>query len=220
MSPDFTNPPNTVKLTDFVQTALDTTSRLGGWLFRHRTWLPLPVALAILTLRIGEAPPSATWIVVGVLITAAGELLRLWGVHHIGAISRTRTDRLGPVVDSGPFAYTRNPLYIGNIALWIGFALTARLLWLAPVILLLLGVEYHAIVRWEERLLESRRGESYREYAARVPRWLPTRKGRHERLGRPASASPFSARHTLFSERGTLVAIAAGYVLLWIKLRT
>jgi len=227
MSPDFTNPRNTVKLTDFVETAPDTTSSLGGWLFRHRTWVPLPVALAILTLRIGEAPPSTTWMVAGVLITAAGEWLRLWGVHQIGTISRTRTDRLGPLIDSGPFAYTRNPLYIGNIALWIGFALTARLLWLAPAILLLLGLEYHAIVRWEERLLESRLGAAYRDYAARVPRWARfrgARKGREDGKGRKdsvaVSAAPaFSARDTLFSERGTLIAIAAGYLLLWIKLR-
>ena len=222
MSPDFTNPPNTVKLTDFVETAPDTTGRFGGWLFRHRTWLPLPVALAILTLRFGATPPSTAWMVVGVLITAAGEGLRLWGVHHIGAISRTRTDRLGPLVDGGPFAYTRNPLYIGNIALWIGFALTARLLWLAPLIVLLLGLEYHAIVRWEERLLMSRLGAAYRDYAARVPRWVPRRRERNDRKERKderKDTSAFSVRDTLFSERGTLIAIAAGYILLWIKLR-
>jgi len=33
-------------------------------------------------------------------------------------------DRLGPLVDSGPFAIVRNPLYVGNIMLWVGFALT------------------------------------------------------------------------------------------------
>ncbi len=77
--------------------------------------------------------------------------MRLWGVHHIGAISRTRSERLGPLVATGPFALVRNPLYVGNIALWVGFALTARLVWLAPVILVLLALEYHAIVRWEER---------------------------------------------------------------------
>ena len=222
MSPDFTNPPNTVKLTDFVETAPDTTGRLGGWLFRHRTWLPLPVALAILTLRIGEAPPSIAWVIAGVLTTVAAELLRLWGVHHIGTISRTRTDRLGPLVDSGPFAYTRNPLYIGNIALWIGFAITARLPWLAPAILLLLGLEYHAIVRWEERLLESRLGAAYRDYAARVPRWVPlrgTRKDRKEDGKKRKEGSAFTVRDTFFSERGTLIAIAVGYLLLWIKLR-
>src|SRR5438270_3254165 len=154
------------------------TTRLGGWLFRHRTALPLPVALAILTLRSGQAPPSPGLTLAGIAITAGGELLRLWGVHHIGAISRTRSDRLGPLVASGPFARMRNPLYVGNIALWVGFALTARLVWLAAVILVLLGLEYHAIVRWEERLLESRLAAAYHEYAARVPRWLPRRSGR------------------------------------------
>ena len=193
----------------------DTTTRLGGWLFRHRTSLPLPVAIAILMLRIGEAPPSAVLVGTGVAITVVGELIRLWGVHHIGAISRTRSDRLGPLVDSGPFDRLRNPLYVGNIALWVGFALTARLVWLAPITLLLLGLEYHAIVRWEETLLESRLGQAYRDYAARVPRWLPTF-NRRER-GERREKEGYSLRETLFSERGTLLAIAAGYLLLWIK---
>jgi protein-S-isoprenylcysteine O-methyltransferase Ste14 len=200
-----------------VETAPDTTTTLGAWLFRHRTALALPVALAILTLRIGQAPPSAALTLVGAALTAGGELLRIWGVHHIGAISRTRSERLGPLVASGPFAYVRNPLYIGNIALWVGFALTARLVWLAPIVVALLGLEYHAIVRWEERLLEARLAGAYREYAAVVPRWLPKR----TRTARTRmSDAAFSWRDTFFSERGTLIAIAAGYILLWIKLRS
>ena len=200
-------------------TTQDTATRLGGWLFRHRTSLPLPVALAILTLRIGETPPSALLVGTGVAITVAGELIRLWGVHHIGAISRTRSDRLGPLVASGPFALVRNPLYVGNIALWVGFALAARLVWLAPVLVALLGLEYHAIVRWEETLLESRLGQAYRDYAARVPRWIPMFDGgaRGERREKDLAAS--SLRDTLFSERGTLIAIALGYIVLWIKLK-
>ena len=202
------------------------TTRLGGWLFRHRTSLPIPVAIAILTLRIGEAPPSAGLVALGMAITCLGELVRLWGVHHIGAISRTRSDRLGPLVASGPFARLRNPLYVGNIALWVGFALTARLVWLAPVILVLLGLEYHAIVRWEESLLESRLGQAYVDYAARVPRWIPTlqhkgHQGHNDQETFVSSASivssGFSWRATLFSERGTFVAMALGYLLLWAK---
>jgi protein-S-isoprenylcysteine O-methyltransferase Ste14 len=195
----------------------DLTTRLGGWLFRHRTALPLPVALAILTLRIGEAPPSASLAAAGVGLTLAGEALRLWGVHHIGVISRTRSDRLGPLVAAGPFAYVRNPLYVGNLALWVGFALTARLVWLAPIVLVLLGAAYHAIVRWEEELLEARLGDVYRGYAARVPRWLPRSKDRKGGKGREDST--YSWRETVFSERGTLIAIAAGYLLLWTKAR-
>src|SRR5207253_3795208 len=97
---------------------------------RHRTSLSLPVAAALLTLRIGQATPSNALLAAGVVVTALGELLRLWGVRHIGAISRTRSDRLGPLVATGPFARLRNPLYVGNIALWVGFALAGRLVWL------------------------------------------------------------------------------------------
>ena len=207
------------------QTSPDST-KVGDWLFRHRTALPLPIAAAILGLRVGEAAPSLPLIAAGVGITAAGELIRLWGVHHIGAISRTRSDRLGPLIDTGPFALIRNPLYVGNILLWVGFSLVARLVWLAPIVVLLLGAEYHAIVRWEESLLVRRLGDAYRAYTDRVPRWLPTlnRGERKELRAQDFSASSatsavrsFSWKDTLFSERGTFVAMASGYLLLWIK---
>jgi protein-S-isoprenylcysteine O-methyltransferase Ste14 len=197
-------------------TQQSTTVRIGGWLFGQRTWLPLPLVLALLLLRVGEAPASALLVASGVTVIGLGEALRLWAVQHIGAISRTRSDRLGPVVSTGPFASVRNPLYIGNLALWVGFALTARLLWLAPIFLIVLGLEYHAIVRWEETLLESRRRDDYRLYAARVPRWIPSLTPRQAGDG---TQTFHSWRETLFSERGTLIAIAAGLALLWLKSR-
>jgi protein-S-isoprenylcysteine O-methyltransferase Ste14 len=200
--------------------------RAGGWLFPRRTWLPLPLALALLLIPSGGHGSRPAFLGVGVVVF--GELIRLWAVHHIGVISRTRSDRLGPLVATGPFALVRNPLYLGNMALWVGFALSARLVWMVPVIIVILGFEYHAIVRWEERVLEARRGEEYRAYAARVPRWIPKSK-RGDRGARgdqvvPASstgsAAAFSWRETLVSERGTLLAITVGYLLLWIKLKT
>jgi protein-S-isoprenylcysteine O-methyltransferase Ste14 len=198
------------------RTSPDST-KIGEWLFRYRTAIPIPFAAALLLTPAGGTTVSPIVIGAGVALTALGELLRLWGVHHIGAISRTRTDRLGPLIAGGPFAIVRNPLYIGNIALWAGFALTARLAWMAPLIALLLGAEYHAIVRWEEHLLVSRLGDAYREYAARVPRWIP---GSHRGARGERSAVAFSWKETLFSERGTLIAIAVGYVLLWLKLKS
>jgi hypothetical protein len=107
--------------------------------------------------------------------------------------------------------------------LWVGFALGARLVWLAPVIALLLGAEYHAIVRWEEHVLESRLGDAYRGYVARVPRWLPSihnwaRRDLSDR--NDPTDGGISWRETIFSERGTLIAIAVGYMLLWIKAQT
>jgi protein-S-isoprenylcysteine O-methyltransferase Ste14 len=166
---------------------------------------------------------AARLIGAGAVLVVFGELIRLWGVHHIGAISRTRSDRLGPLIDDGPFALIRNPLYFGNVLLWVGFTISSELLWLVPIVAVMLGLEYHAIVRWEERLLESRMGQVYCDYMRRVPRWMP-------RLGRVRPEAPvpesrartasFSWSETLFSERGTLLAITAGYVLLALKSRT
>ena len=193
-------------------------SRLGSWLFRQRTWLPLPLVAALLLI---PAEPNAAGVplwITGALVVAIGEGIRLWAVHHIGAISRTRSDRLGPLVSSGPFALIRNPLYVGNILLWAGFAITAQLVWFAPVAIVLLALEYHAIVRWEEGLLASRIGQPYEQYVARVPRWLPSLSSRPDTPA-PAVPATFSWRQTLFSERGTLIAIGAGFLLLWLKAR-
>jgi protein-S-isoprenylcysteine O-methyltransferase Ste14 len=198
---------------------------VGGWLFRHRTLIPLPLAAAILLIPETFARGPDAVRVWGVALVAAGEAIRVWAVRHIGVVSRTRSDRLGPLISSGPFALVRNPLYLGNIALWSGLALAARLLWLAPVVVLILAVEYHFIVGWEERLLEQRQGEHYRAYAARVPRWLPLpfRRAQRSGSGRPdrraaATRVPrFSWRDTLYSERGTLIAIGVGLVLIWLK---
>jgi protein-S-isoprenylcysteine O-methyltransferase Ste14 len=194
-------------------------SRLGGWLFRQRTWLPLPLVAALLAFPSPPDAPGASLWIVGALIVAIGEAIRLWAVHHIGAISRTRSDRLGPLVSSGPFALIRNPLYVGNILLWTGFAVSAQLVWLAPIIVVLLTLEYHAIVRWEEGLLAQRIGEPYSQYAARVPRWLPSLSAFSKSPGPAPITATFSWRETLFSERGTLIAIGSGFLLLWLKAR-
>lgn len=198
-------------------------TRIGARLFRRRTVIPIPLALAILMIPASRTQPSAL-MVAGALLVALGEAIRLWGVRHIGAISRTRSDRLGPLVATGPFALVRNPLYVGNVALWAGFAVSAGLPWLAPILAAILAFEYHAIVRWEERLLEERLGEPYHAYAARVPRWLPTTFNRRDRnargvqnLSADSAAAVFSWRETFYSERGTLVAIAIGFALLWLK---
>src|SRR3954467_4606577 len=191
--------------------------RAGGWLFRQRTWLPVPIAVALLLIPPDDLPQhlSTSLVWLGVPIVALGELLRLWAVHHIGVISRTRSDRLGPLIDTGPFSLVRNPLYLGNILLWVGFAVSARLLWLAPVIVAVLAFEYHTIVKWEEGLLTARIGAAYGDYTRRVPRWVPA-----VRVPSTAQdAARFSWRDTLYRERGTLIAIATAYLLLWFKSR-
>jgi protein-S-isoprenylcysteine O-methyltransferase Ste14 len=188
--------------------------RLGKWLFTNRTVLALPPALALLLIPASRTLQPGLVTAIGVAIVVTGEALRIWAVRHIGVISRTRSDRLGPLISNGPFALVRNPLYLGNIILWVGFAVSAHLVWMVPLLLAVLGFEYHTIVRWEEQLLTTRRGDEYRHYAGRVPRWIPAfiRPVRSD-----ASPAPCSWRATLHSERGTLIAIGVGLFLLWAK---
>jgi protein-S-isoprenylcysteine O-methyltransferase Ste14 len=194
--------------------------RLGGWLFARRTWIPLPLIAALLVIPAQALP--LWWVLAGGAIVLAGEWIRIEAVRQIGVISRTRSERLGPLVDTGPFAWVRNPLYLGNVALWVGFALVARLPWLAPIFAVLLFFEYHAIVSWEEGLLASRIGTAYVEYTTRVPRWVPARpRTSGSRLQAPGSglqaSGAFTWGVTLFSERGTLIAIVLGFALLAVK---
>lgn len=193
----------------------DRLAAIGGWLFKRRTSIPLPLALLLLLVPASASnwSLSTQQALIGIPVVLLGEAIRLWGVHHIGVISRTRSDRLGPLIDTGPFSLVRNPLYLGNILLWLGFSLAARLVWLAPVVVIVLALEYHAIVRWEEQLLAARIGEPYRRYMRTVPRWWP-------RLAAPeqlTGAGAFSWRETFYSERGTLIAIVVGFALLAVK---
>lgn len=144
----------------------------------------------------------------------AGEALRIWAVRHIGVISRTRADRSGPLVVSGPFAIVRNPLYVGNLLIWSGMACWAGARWALPVCWLIFVPYYVLISRWEEQLLTTRLGEPYRAYKRRVNAWLP-------RVPNPAEVfarASYSWRDTLFSERGTLMAIVVMATLLTAKI--
>ena len=76
------------------------------------------------------------------------------------------------LVSSGPFAFSRNPIYVGNVAIIFGLSMTKGSLWyllLAPVVFLL--IQELAIKR-EEAHIAARFGEQWTHYAATVRRWL------------------------------------------------
>ena len=76
------------------------------------------------------------------------------------------------IVTDGPFRYSRNPLYLAGLGLYVAVALLVNTLWpfaLLPVMLLILD---RGIVRREERYLEAKFGGPYRAYRARVRRWI------------------------------------------------
>jgi protein-S-isoprenylcysteine O-methyltransferase Ste14 len=145
-------------------------AQIGAVLFRHRGWLPVPFLLVPLLARGAMGPRN--WII-GFALIVLGEAIRLAGVAAAGTVTRRRSRTVQRLVTYGIFAWMRNPLYVGNFLIWMGFAVISGVLWFIPVAVVLFAVEYTLIVRYEEGVLESIFGEHYLSYKSRTPRWFP-----------------------------------------------
>lgn len=125
-------------------------------------WLPLPLA--------GQG--VAWWL--GAVMVVAGLGLDLWGVHslrrHETAVHPTHPAER--IVDTGPFRLSRNPLYMGLNAGFVGIALMLDSLWGLIVLVPLLLVMHFGVIRREEAHLRARFGDAYGAYCARVRRYL------------------------------------------------
>lgn len=147
-----------------------TSAKLGAVLFRNRSWLPVPFVLVALLAP--AQPTAANWIAGGVLI-AIGEWIRLAGVAAAGTVTRRRSRDVQRLVTYGIFGWMRNPLYVGNFLIWMGFVVISGVLWFLPLAIVLFGVEYTLIVAYEEGVLESIFGDEYLRFKASTPRWIP-----------------------------------------------
>lgn len=152
-------------------------ARIGAVLFRHRGWLPVPFLLVPL-LAHGTAD-AMNWILGAVLIVF-GEAIRLAGVAAAGTVTRRRSRGVQRLVTYGIFAWMRNPLYVGNFLIWMGFTVISGVLWFIPVAMVLFAIEYSLIVRYEEGVLESHFGNEYLQYKERTSRWFPRPPGSDE----------------------------------------
>jgi protein-S-isoprenylcysteine O-methyltransferase Ste14 len=122
------------------------------------------------------AKPTGETMLIGGVMTLLGEVLRFWGVAYAGSLTRVTGNVGAPeVIVSGPFAHARNPLYLGNILLYVGIGVMANALapWLVIVALVYFAFQYAAIVSLEEEFLEKEFGAKYLEFKKNVPRFIP-----------------------------------------------
>ncbi len=124
----------------------------------------VPLGFGFAALYLWLAQPTRWSILTGGCIALAGVLLRAVASGHISKNSELTT--------SGPYAYTRNPLYLGSLLLAAGFAVAARGWWVVLAIAVLFGAIYLPVIRSEEAYLKSHFPE-FEAYAQRVPRLLP-----------------------------------------------
>ncbi len=129
----------------------------------QRWRVPLGFACAALFFLLAQARPLT--LIVGGLVALPGLALRAWATGHL-----RKNDALAT---TGPYAYTRNPLYLGSFVIGLGFTIAAGRLILGLVFaVLFLGI-YVPVMRVETKTLDELFGKDYQDYAGAVPLFLP-----------------------------------------------
>jgi protein-S-isoprenylcysteine O-methyltransferase Ste14 len=124
----------------------------------------VPLGFAFAAAYIWLARPSVLSIVIGSSIAIAGLCIRALASGHV--------EKNEVLATSGPYAHTRNPLYLGSIVLAVGFLIAARSWWLPLIAAAMLFAIYVPVIRSEETFLRARFPE-FDDYASQVPRLFP-----------------------------------------------
>ncbi len=189
--------------------------KISNIFFKYRSYTPIPFLL----LMVIFAEPSIISLIIGFAIAISGELMRFWGVSWAGSETRTTGGVGGTyLIISGPFAFVRNPLYVGNILLYTGIGIMSWSLfpYLQIAAVMFFAVQYHFIVLEEEKYLKEKFGETYNEYVKNVPRFIPRFTSyKDSTLEQP----PYNPKAGVNSEKRTLQAfilVSLIIVIIWI----
>lgn len=128
-------------------------------------WRPLPLLSA-------HMEPAAA--VVGWLLCGLGAGISGWAILTF-AMERTPVLPLAParvVVDTGPYRFSRNPIYLGLVVVYAGITLLMNTAWALLVLPVALVLLYLLVIQVEEAHMRERFGETYEAYRRRVRRWI------------------------------------------------
>jgi protein-S-isoprenylcysteine O-methyltransferase Ste14 len=183
--------------------------RLGKFLFRFRSFTPLPlIALTFLLFKPLSSAPAWTW--AGLALAVLGESMRIVsvGFARSGTSGRESFLKADSLNTTGLYSLARNPLYWGNLLIFAGLLIVFANPWALALFVVFLFLQYHFIVLAEESYLQERHGRDYQEYGARVSRWLP----RFDRWAPPTGR--FDWKKVLFKENDSCFNLLFGALLI------
>ena len=145
----------------------------ASFLARRRVFLGFVFAAIALYL----ATPTGNTLFIGAVISVIGELIRLWAAGHL--------EKSREVTRSGPYQFTRHPLYLGSSLIGVGFAIAANHIVVAVIVVAYLLLTLTAAMRSEEAHLREKFGDAYDAYverrSARMERAFSWRRAIHNR---------------------------------------
>lgn len=136
----------------------------------------IPWALSLLAPRYGwiEGRPGI-WNLLGLIPIALATVCLFWLMilHFSSMPKQVKLERTPPyLLTGGPYKFSRNPMYIAELTLWLGWAILYGSIPIGVALLVMAPLMNKRVVASEEGDLEARFGESYLEYKKQVPRWL------------------------------------------------
>jgi protein-S-isoprenylcysteine O-methyltransferase Ste14 len=129
----------------------------------QKTRVPVGTVLGIIFLVLMHPSVRSLWI--GGVIALAGALLRLWAAGHI--------EKGKVLTQGGPYALTRNPLYLGSFFMAMGIILAGQGYWLLLPFMIFFAVFYFPVMKAEEQELFNGYGRQFVDYSNRVPLFIP-----------------------------------------------
>lgn len=132
----------------------------------QKTRVPAGTALGIVFLYLlYKRGPSLYSLLIGGGIAVAGATLRLWAAGHI--------EKGRVLTQGGPYAFTRNPLYLGSFFMALGFIIAGQGYWLLLPFGVFFAIFYFPVMRAEEQELYNGYGSKFLEYSKKVPMFFP-----------------------------------------------
>lgn len=188
---------------------------LGQFFFKYRSYTPIPFLIPLFL----YGRPTAESLIIGFIISMIGEAIRFWGVSYAGGETRTTKVGASNLVTQGPFAYIRNPLYLGNIFLYFGVSIMAKSLfpYLQIIGLIYFSVQYYFIIKEEEVFLKEKFKDKYEDYYKSVnsilPSLKPFDKSKQSDINPNIKAAYYSEKRTFQSISISMIMILLIYAL-------
>uniref|UniRef100_A0A7C4RUG3 DUF1295 domain-containing protein n=1 Tax=Desulfatirhabdium butyrativorans TaxID=340467 RepID=A0A7C4RUG3_9BACT len=195
----------------------DTFIKQGDWLFRWRSYLPLIlVFIVLLGMRqfeyLGDSENyDDIWEVFCLIISLLGIGIRFLTVGFVPK-GTSGTNTRCQIADSlntlGMYSIVRHPLYLGNFVIWFGLSAFFHLWWFSLIVVLIFWLYYERIMIAEEEFLNQKFGESYLQWSAVTPAFIPDLRNWRS----PCMA--FSFRKAIKNEYKSVFAVIVSFTLL------
>ena len=172
---------------------------IRNFFFKNRSFTPIPVALSIIYF----AQSDNNYILFGAITLLLGEGIRMWSVSYAGGETRTTKVGAPSLCTAGPYGFVRNPIYVGNMLMYLGIVIIAgspnpTLMIITTMTFFL--IQYSLIISLEEEKLSELFGEEYNVYRKNVRSIIP----RIYRWKTNDNRSPLSFMKLIKTEKRTL----------------